>query len=64
MAREKGPGSLINFYVTSVTATEIMMSKIWPVGLIVLLGSALALMVAQVLMAVPVLAWSGGSFWR
>lgn len=55
LIREKEHGTVEHLLVMPVTATEIMLSKIWSMGLVVLLGSAFSLtVVVQTLMAVPV----------
>ena len=55
LIREKEHGTVEHLLVMPVTATEIMLSKIWSMGFVVLLGSAFSLMVVvQTLMAVPV----------
>lgn len=55
LIREKEHGTVEHLLVMPVTATEIMLSKIWSMGFVVLLGSASSLMiVVQTLMAVPV----------
>lgn len=55
LIREKEHGTVEHLLVMPVTATEIMFSKIWSMGLVVLLGSSVSLiLVVQGLMAVPV----------
>ncbi|MDF3607481.1 ABC transporter permease [Paracoccus sp. DMF-8] len=55
LIREKEHGTVEHLLVMPVTAPEIMLSKIWSMGGVVLLGSAFALVVVvQGLMAVPV----------
>ncbi len=55
LIREKEHGTVEHLLVMPVTAAEIMLSKIWSMGLVVLLGSSFSLiMVVQGLMAVPV----------
>lgn len=55
LIREKEHGTVEHLLVMPVTATEIMFSKIWSMGLVVLLGSSFSLiLVVQGLMAVPV----------
>ena len=55
LIREKEHGTVEHLLVMPVTAAEIVLSKIWSMGLVVLLGSAFALtVVVQTLMAVPV----------
>lgn len=55
LIREKEHGTIEHLLVMPVTATEIMLSKIWSMGLVVLLGSIFSLVfVVQTLMAVPV----------
>ncbi len=55
LIREKEHGTVEHLLVMPVTATEIMLSKIWSMGFVVLLGSAFSLIVVvQTLMAVPV----------
>lgn len=55
LIREKEHGTVEHLLVMPVTATEIMLSKVWSMGLVVLLGSAFSLtVVVQTLMAVPV----------
>ena len=53
--REREHGTIEHLLVMPVTATEIMLSKIWSMGSVVLIGSAFALVVVvQSIMAVPV----------
>ncbi|MFC7704618.1 ABC transporter permease [Plastorhodobacter daqingensis] len=60
LIREKEHGTVEHLLVMPVTAAEIMLSKIWSMGGVVLLGSGFALLVVvQGLMAVPV----AGSVW-
>ncbi|WP_112313306.1 ABC transporter permease [Pseudogemmobacter bohemicus] len=55
LIREKEHGTVEHLLVMPVTASEIMLSKIWSMGLVVLLGSAFSLaVVVQGLMQVPV----------
>ncbi|SIT78125.1 ABC transporter permease [Pontibaca methylaminivorans] len=55
LIREKEHGTVEHLLVMPVTAAEIMLSKIWSMGLVVLLGSGFALVVVvQGLLAVPV----------
>ncbi|MFT3687814.1 ABC transporter permease [Paenirhodobacter sp.] len=55
LIREKEHGTVEHLLVMPVTAAEIMLSKIWSMGLVVLLGSSFALIaVVQGLLAVPV----------
>ena len=55
LIREKEHGTVEHLLVMPVTPTEIMFSKIWSMGLVVLLGSIFSLsVVVQALMAVPV----------
>ncbi|NDW07969.1 ABC transporter permease [Jiella pacifica] len=55
LIREKEHGTVEHLLVMPVTATEIMLSKVWSMGLVVLLGSAFSLViVVETLMAVPV----------
>ncbi|PTQ66617.1 ABC transporter permease [Celeribacter persicus] len=55
LIREKEHGTVEHLLVMPVTATEIMVSKIWSMGLVVLLGSSFSLLVVvQALMDVPV----------
>ena len=55
LIREKEHGTVEHLLVMPVTAAEIMLSKIWSMGLVVLLGSAFSLVVVvQGLLAVPV----------
>jgi len=55
LIREKEHGTVEHLLVMPVTTTEIMFSKIWSMGLVVLLGSIFSLsVVVQALMAVPV----------
>ena len=55
LIREKEHGTVEHLLVMPVTATEIMFSKIWSMGLVVLLGASFSLiLVVQGLMAVPV----------
>lgn len=55
LIREKEHGTVEHLLVMPVTAPEIMLSKIWSMGFVVLLGSAFAIMVVvQTLMAIPV----------
>ncbi len=55
LIREKEHGTVEHLLVMPVTAAEIMLSKIWSMGSVVLLGSAFALVVVvQSIMAVPV----------
>lgn len=55
LIREKEHGTVEHLLVMPVTATEIMLSKIWSMGLVVLVGSSFALIVVvQGLMQVPV----------
>jgi ABC-2 type transport system permease protein len=55
LIKEKEHGTVEHLLVMPVTATEIVLSKIWSMGLVVLLGSAFSLtVVVQALMAVPV----------
>lgn len=55
LIREKEHGTVEHLLVMPVTATEIMFSKIWSMGLVVLVGSAFSLVVVvQQLMDVPV----------
>ena len=55
LIREKEHGTVEHLLVMPVTSAEIMLSKIWSMGGVVLIGSAFALMVVvQGLMAVPV----------
>lgn len=55
LIREKEHGTLEHLLVMPVTATEIMLAKLWSMGLVVLLGSAFSLtVVVQTLMGVPV----------
>ncbi len=56
LIREKEHGTVEHLLVMPVTAAEIVLSKIWSMGLVVLLGSTFALVVVvQTLLAVPVL---------
>ena len=55
LIREKEQGTVEHLLVMPVSAAEIMLSKIWSMGLVVLLGSAFSLMVVvQGIMHVPV----------
>lgn len=55
LIREKEHGTVEHLLVMPVTAAEIMLSKIWSMGSVVLLGSAFSLwLVVQGLMAVPI----------
>ena len=55
LIREKEHGTVEHLLVMPVTAAEIMLSKIWSMGLVVLLGSGFALVVVvQALLKVPV----------
>ena len=55
LIREKEHGTVEHLLVMPVSAAEIMLSKIWSMGLVVLLGSAFSLMVVvQGVMHVPV----------
>lgn len=55
LIREKEHGTVEHLLVMPVTPTEIMLSKIWSMGLVVLLGSTFSLtVVVQGLMNVPV----------
>lgn len=55
LIREKEHGTVEHLLVMPVTAGEIMLSKIWSMGMVVMLGSAFALIVVvQGLMAVPI----------
>lgn len=55
LIREKEHGTLEHLLVMPVTATEIMLAKLWSMGLVVLLGSAFSLtVVVQTLMGVPI----------
>ncbi len=55
LIREKEHGTVEHLLVMPVTATEIMMSKIWSMGLVVLLASAFSItVVVQGVLAVPV----------
>lgn len=55
LIREKEHGTVEHLLVMPVTAAEIMLSKMWSMGLVVLLGSAFSLIVVvQGLLSVPV----------
>ena len=55
LIREKEHGTVEHLLVMPVTAGEIMLSKIWSMGLVVLLGASFSLVVVvQGLLAVPV----------
>lgn len=55
LIREKEHGTVEHLLVMPVTVAEIMLSKIWSMGLVVLLGASFALVfVVQGLLAVPV----------
>lgn len=56
LIREKEHGTVEHLLVMPVSATEIMLSKIWSMGLVVFAGSAFALVVViQQLLDVPIL---------
>lgn len=56
LIREKEHGTVEHLLVMPVTASEIMLSKIWSMGLVVLLGATFALVVVvQGVMEVPIL---------
>ena len=56
LIREKEHGTVEHLLVMPVTATEIMLSKIWSMGLVVLVASAFAIaVVVQHMLAVPIL---------
>ncbi|RBP80705.1 ABC-2 type transport system permease protein [Rhodobacter sp. 140A] len=60
LIREKEHGTIEHLLVMPITAAEIMLSKVWSMGLVVLIASALSLVfVVQGLLAVPIL----GSVW-
>lgn len=55
LIREKEHGTVEHLLVMPVSAAEIMLSKIWSMGLVVLLGASFALaVVVQGIMAVPI----------
>ena len=55
LIREREHGTIEHLLVMPVTPTEIMLAKVWSMGLVVLLGSIFSLsVVVQALMAVPV----------
>lgn len=55
LIREKEHGTIEHLLAMPVTATEIMLSKIWSMGSVVLLGSAFAIIVVvQLLLSVPI----------
>ena len=59
LIREREHGTIEHLLVIPVTPVEIMLSKIWSMGLVVLLVSSLALVVVQGFLAVPI----QGSLW-
>jgi ABC-2 type transport system permease protein len=60
LIREREHGTIEHLLVMPVTPVEIMLSKIWSMGLVVLLVSSLALVVVvQGFLAVPI----QGSLW-
>jgi len=55
LIREKEHGTLEHLLTMPVTATEILLSKVWSMGLVVLLGTTFALVVVvQMMLKVPV----------